>query len=100
MQQTYIWALTLASTVTSQLSASGGGIPDSVSSFQDSQEGRFGEVYVTGIFAREAWGSQMRGVQDHRRPMYATPGGAPASLRWKGRNVHPPSVFFASTCQI
>ena len=45
---------TLASTVTSQFSASCGGIPDNVSPFHVSQEGKFGEVNLTGMFAREA----------------------------------------------
>ncbi len=93
---------TLASTVTSQLCASGGGIPVSDSSFHESQAGSAGELYVTGMFARDACGSQMRGVHVQRRPTYATPGGVPASFRLNGRNAQPPPspCFFASTCHM
>ena len=75
-------------------------MPDSVSPFHASHGGSPGDAYCTGMFARDACGSHTRGVHDQRRPMYATPGGAPASLRWNGRKSHPPSAFFASTCQM
>ena len=52
------------------------------------------------MFVRDACGSHILGVHVHRRPTYATPGGVPASFRLNGRNVHPLSSFFASTCQM
>ena len=57
-------------------------MPDMVSPFHASHGGSPGDAYCTGMFARDACGSHTRGVHDQRRPMYATPGGAPASLRW------------------
>ena len=75
-------------------------MPVNAPSFHDSHDGKDGELYLTGILDLDACGSQIRGCHVQRRPMYATPGGAPANLRWKARKSQPVSVFFASTCQI
>lgn len=92
---------TSAVTVTSQLCASAGGTPDSISSFHESQVGNEGELYLTDPLNLAPCGSHTRGCHDHRRPTYATVGGEPASLRWKGLNFQPPSwLFLASMCQM
>jgi hypothetical protein len=92
---------TSAVTVTSQLCASGGGIPASTSSFHNSQDGNESEPYLTDPLNLAPCGSHTRGCHDHRRPTYATVGGDPASLRWNGLNFQPPSwLFLASICQM
>lgn len=91
------YPLTLASTVTSQLWASGGGIPERESPDHDSHEGKDGDEKLTGRLFLDAWGSHIRGCHVQRKPTYATPGGMPAKRRWNGRKCHPPSGAFLAS---
>jgi hypothetical protein len=91
----------VALTMTSQLSASEFGVPDKQSSFHESQGGRLGDPYCTGRLGLAFCGSQIRGVHDQRRPMYAMAGGWPANRRRNARNFHVLSLsFLASMLQM